>query len=65
MLILRSPESTSLIDHPDVRKLVERRFAQILDREPYDYDRHGYMIVVEPGDGVAALEAGEWLSDPA
>jgi hypothetical protein len=28
----------------------------VLAGEPYDYDRHGYMIVVEPGDTVAQLE---------
>ena len=34
----------------------KQRFAQILDGEAYDCDRHGYMIVVEPGDSVTALE---------
>ena len=57
MLVLRSAELASRIAEPGIRRLVEQRFAQILDGEPYDVDRHGYMIVVEPGDGVAALEA--------
>lgn len=56
MLILRSPEAASRIAHPGVRQLVEERFVQILDGEAYDCDRHGYMIVVEPGDRVDALE---------
>ena len=56
MLILRSPESVSRIAHPGIRHLVEERFAQICAAEPYDVDRHGYMIVVEPGDTAMALE---------
>ena len=56
MLVLRDPALASRIANPGVRKLVEERFAQILDGEPYDYDRHGYMIVVEPGDTAMALE---------
>lgn len=44
------------IADPDVRRLVLTRFNQICAGEPYDYDRHGEVIVVEPGDTVAALE---------
>ena len=56
MLILRGPETVSRIAHPGVRQLVEARFRQICAAEAYDCDRHGYMIVVEPGDTVMALE---------
>ena len=56
MLILRDPAMASSIADPDIRALVEQRFVEILAGEPYDYDQHGYMIVVESGDSVAALE---------
>jgi hypothetical protein len=56
MLILRDPELASSIVDPDIRSLVEQRFAEICAGEVYDYDSHGYMIVVEPGDSVESLE---------
>ena len=56
MMILRGPNAISSIHDPGIRRLVEQRFAEICAKEPYDYDLHGYMIVVEPGDSVAALE---------
>lgn len=56
MLILGSPELTTRIADSRIRELVEVRFAQILNGEPYDRNRHGYMIVVEPGDSVKELE---------
>lgn len=56
MISLRSPALASSITDPDIRSLVEQRFAEILDGEPYNYDQHGYMIVVEPGDSVDAIE---------
>ncbi len=57
MLILNGPSLSVKINDPDIRALVEHRFTQILSDEPYDYDLHGYMIVVEPHDTVEALEA--------
>lgn len=56
MLILLSPELAARIADAEIRRLVEVRFAQILDGEPYDCDQHGYMIVVEPGDSPKDLE---------
>ncbi|MDP1927577.1 MAG: hypothetical protein Q8K62_03600 [Thiobacillus sp.] len=56
MLILRDPALASSIVDPDVRSLVEQRFAEVCAGEAYDYDSHGYMIVVEPGDSVESLE---------
>jgi hypothetical protein len=56
MFILRDPALASSIVDPDVRSLVEQRFAEICAGDPYDYDLHGYMIVVEPGDSVESLE---------
>ena len=56
MLVLRDPALASHITDPGIRSLVEQRFTEILGGEPYDYDLHGYSIVVEQGDTVAALE---------
>lgn len=56
MLVLRDPALAGSIADPDVRRLVMQRFAQVLAGEAYDYDRHGYMVVVEPGDSVFLLE---------
>ncbi len=57
MIIIRDPTSTSTINDPDIFSLVSTRFAQILSGELYDYDQHGYMIVVESCDSIADLEA--------
>ena len=57
MLVLRSPASSRLIADPEVRKLVDLRFAQVFAGEEYDPDRHGYLIVVEPGDRAEELES--------
>jgi hypothetical protein len=56
MIVIRDPALTKYIDDQDLRNLVQRRFAEILAGEAYDYDRHGYMIVVEANDSVEALE---------
>ena len=56
MIVLRDPAATSQITDPYIRELVSLRWSQILAGEPYDYDRHGYMVVVEPGDTVEQLE---------
>ena len=56
MLIVNSPQVALSIEDPDVRRLVWTRFHQISAGEIYDDDRHGELIVVEPGDTVAALE---------
>jgi len=56
MIIIRGPALANSIADLDIRRLVEQRFTEISSGEPYDYDRHGYMLVVEPGDSVDALE---------
>jgi hypothetical protein len=56
MLVLRDPEATRSIAAPEIRRLVEQRFLDICDGEPYEPDLHGYMIVVEAGDSVQDLE---------
>ena len=56
MIVLRDPQATSQITDPYIHELVSLRWSQILAGEPYDYDRHGYMVIVEPGDTVEQLE---------
>lgn len=56
MLVIRDPALTKYIGDPAIRGPVERRFAEILAGETYDYDRHGYMIAVEAGDTAEDLE---------
>ena len=56
MLVLHSPGEVSRIADAEIRSLVELRFAQIAAGEAYDLDRHGYMIVVEPGNTAGAIE---------
>lgn len=56
MLRLFEPKAVSRIADPDIRRLVAKRFVEISAGEAYDVDLHGYMIVVEVGDTVAALE---------
>ena len=56
MIVLRDPATTSQVTDPYIRDLVSLRWSQILAGEPYDYDRHGYMVIVEPGDTVEQLE---------
>ena len=56
MIVLRDPVATSQITDSYIHELVSLRWSQILAGEPYDYDRHGYMVVVEPGDTVEQLE---------
>jgi hypothetical protein len=56
MLVLRDPKLTSQLLNVHIRELVSLRFTQVSNGEPYDYNRHGYMVVVEPGDTVEQLE---------
>ena len=62
MLVLRSPDEAARIADPEIRNLVQRRFAQVCSGEPYDPDRHGYMLVVEPGDTVQTIERQSGIS---
>jgi hypothetical protein len=56
MLVLNDPSLVDRIPDPDIRNLVQQRFSEVCAGEPYEYDRHGYMVVVEPCDSVEALE---------
>lgn len=62
MIILRNPTTVTSIADPDIRSLVQQRFSEIYADGTHDYTLLGcatdigYMIVVEPGDNVSALE---------
>ena len=56
MLILRDPETVACIADAEIRELVEQRFMDLCIDDEYDPDINGFMIVVEPFDGVEALE---------
>ncbi len=57
MIILHGPSLIHSIADLSIRALISQRFSQILSGEPYDYDQHGYMIIVEPGDSIESLES--------
>ena len=56
MRFIRGPDQARPIDDPDIRRLVEQRYAEVCNGEPYDREIHGEMIVVEPGDTLATVE---------
>jgi len=56
MLTIRDPTDIHSIPDPAVRRLVQRRWAEVINGQPYDLDTHGEMIVVQPGDNAADLE---------
>ena len=56
MLTIRDPTDIPSIPDPAVRRLVQRRWSEVINGQPYDIGPHGEMIVVEPGDTVTALE---------
>ena len=56
MIRIRGPDHTSRIDDPDVRRIVEERFDQVLNGDEYDPEIHGELIVAEEGDTAEALE---------
>ena len=57
MIRIRGPTDVSTINDPDLRSLVELRLSQLSDGESYDPDRHGELFVVEPHEGVDAIES--------
>lgn len=57
MLVLRDPDLSSRIEDRDLRQFIELRFIDMCSDDDYDPDLNGYMIVVEAGDMVPAVEA--------
>jgi hypothetical protein len=63
MIILRDPQQITQVIQPDIQAFLRQRFREL---KPYDPDEHGFFILVEPDDSIAALEAetGYPLLDP-
>ena len=57
MLILRDPDAIACITDAEVRELVQQRFMDLSAEDEYDPDINGYLIIVEPFDGVDAVES--------
>ncbi len=59
MIVIREPSAVNLIGDICIRDLVSMRFAQLCDGSVSQYDSNelGYLVLVEPGDTVAELEA--------
>ena len=56
MILIRGPDQLRRIVDPEIRRLVEERFTQVVGDDNYDPEIHGEMIVVEPGDTLRSLE---------
>lgn len=57
MRTLRDEAAIAALPDAALRRLIEKRVAEINESCPWDADELGYFIVVEPGDTAAALEA--------
>ena len=55
---LLDPSHVQSVQDENVRLLLEQRFDEITQGEPYDADIHGFFVLVESGDTVAAIEHG-------
>jgi len=47
MLFIRGPDQERRIVDPEIRRLVEERYAEVCNGDAYDPDVHGEMVVVE------------------
>ena len=56
MIRICGPDQARCVADPAIRRLVERRYTEVCDGEPYDPDIHGEIIVVEPNDTLRSLE---------
>ena len=57
MRILRDEAGIAALPAGGLRRLIEKRIAEINECSPWDADELGYFIVVEPGDSAGLLEA--------
>ena len=57
MRTLRDEAAIAALPDAALRRLIEKRVAEINESCPWDADELGYFVVVEPGDTAAALEA--------
>ena len=67
MIVVSDPSGIERIGHPGIRELVRQRLIQVSAGEPHSPDRHGQIIVAEPGDAAERLEGAcgcALLTDP-
>jgi hypothetical protein len=57
MRILHDETAIAALPAGGLRRLIEKRIAEINECCPWDADELGYFIVVEPGDSADVLEA--------
>ena len=64
MRILLDPADVATVQEPRFRDLLQLRFEQICDGEPFDPVTMARFVIVEPGDTVAEIEAGSgaWIT---
>ena len=55
MQIIRDLASTTLIDNPAIRQLVQKRIKD-LGGEAFDTTALGYLLVIQPGDTLDAID---------
>lgn len=56
MIVLRDPKQLADMVDPAIKALLQIRFHNICDPEPYDPDLHGYFVLVQPGDTAESIE---------
>lgn len=57
MQTIRDEADIAQVEDAGLRELVAHRLADLCQADIYDPDAHGFVIVMEPGDSVAAAEA--------
>lgn len=57
MQVIRSPADAANIPDPAIRQLVQERIDAIASDEPFNSDLHGYFLVLDVDDTLAAIAA--------
>lgn len=57
MILLRDPADLAKVEASAICTLLAKRFEDISADEPYEPDVHGFFVLAQPGDTVAAIEA--------
>lgn len=58
MLTIRDEADLAQVADTGLRELVADRLADLCQEDTYDPDVQGFVIVMEPGDSLAAVESG-------
>lgn len=57
MLTIRDPADLGQVADPFLQVLIAERLADMAQGEDFDPEVHGYVLVLEPGDPLAEVEA--------